>query len=507
MRRIPAIIATAASATMALAVPVPDVVVYGVACLNGQYVTSTSGSIQGIVGGQVFVATFRTEGGSDYYVLRIPAYNSMGANPPGGAIRIDDPSEANRTLIITINDIFVDQDPVVLDRGGMLRLDLCAGDTLCGDGICCPCEGPCDCPFDCGDPPSAEVPGTTCTDGLDNDCDGSADCDDDDDCANEPVCLPEEACCLPDGSCEMISHAGCVARGGDPQGPGTDCDTTQCMVLKWAQPPGLDVSSSEPTCFWGWGEPTIYDGQRIVADDWCCLDERPVTGIHWWGSYWEWDGAEPPGSAPTHFHVGIWTDVPADDPDNVWDWSHPGTMIWESVVERAALNERAVGCDYYPFFTVDTCYRYDFAIPGETWFYGGLGGAVYWISIAAVYPGGSGPYEWGWKTREPFYNDAAIWIEDPASPAPLAGFLVGQPVEHPPDVYWDMAFVLTTQEPPPGDLDGDGDVDLSDLAQLLASYGECVGDPGYDSAADLDDSGCVDLSDLAELLANYGYGT
>ncbi|MBU0617972.1 MAG: lactonase family protein [Planctomycetes bacterium] len=55
-----------------------------------------------------------------------------------------------------------------------------------------------------------------------------------------------------------------------------------------------------------------------------------------------------------------------------------------------------------------------------------------------------------------------------------------------------------------GDLDGDGDVDLSDLAALLAVYGLCAGDPGYVPEADLDGDDCVSLSDLAELLANYG---
>jgi len=55
-----------------------------------------------------------------------------------------------------------------------------------------------------------------------------------------------------------------------------------------------------------------------------------------------------------------------------------------------------------------------------------------------------------------------------------------------------------------GDLDGDGDVDLEDLAAMLAAYGACDGDPVFDAAADLDGSGCIELADLATLLANYG---
>ena len=53
----------------------------------------------------------------------------------------------------------------------------------------------------------------------------------------------------------------------------------------------------------------------------------------------------------------------------------------------------------------------------------------------------------------------------------------------------------------PGDLDLDGDVDLSDLAQLLGNYGE-TGMTYTDG--DIDGDGDVDLSDLAALLGNYG---
>jgi len=49
-----------------------------------------------------------------------------------------------------------------------------------------------------------------------------------------------------------------------------------------------------------------------------------------------------------------------------------------------------------------------------------------------------------------------------------------------------------------GDLDNDGDVDLADLALLLANYGE-------GPCGDLDGNGSVDLADLALLLANYGH--
>jgi hypothetical protein len=75
---------------------------------------------------------------------------------------------------------------------------------------------------------------------------------------------------------------------------------------------------------------------------------------------------------------------------------------------------------------------------------------------------------------------------------------------------WGYGFTLWMDgvrfEPPlppiTGDLDYDGDVDLSDLVGLLGNYGTPSG-AGWEDG-DLDDDGDVDLADLTALLAHYG---
>jgi hypothetical protein len=70
------------------------------------------------------------------------------------------------------------------------------------------------------------------------------------------------------------------------------------------------------------------------------------------------------------------------------------------------------------------------------------------------------------------------------------------------DVFLDDVSLHLVSDECPGDLDGDGDVDLADLAQLLSHYGMTEGATYEDG--DLDGDGDVDLSDLAALLAEYG---
>ena len=58
----------------------------------------------------------------------------------------------------------------------------------------------------------------------------------------------------------------------------------------------------------------------------------------------------------------------------------------------------------------------------------------------------------------------------------------------------------------PGDVDGDGDTDHSDLGALLAAWGSQPGDPNWNAGADLDGNGEVGHSDLGILLADWGCG-
>lgn len=196
---------------------------------------------------------------------------------------------------------------------------------------------------------------------------------------------PIMACCLPDGTCTDTTYMNCVLLGGDPQGPGTTCLTTTCHPLKWAQPPIFDPASPHPECFYGWDEPSIFDGYQIVADDWLCINEGPIADIHFWGSYANWEDLAPPPDAPDLFHIGLWTDQPAG-PGGVPP-SHPQTMIWEWIVPRSDLNEHPVACDFEPdhMQTPDGCYRYDFDIPPDQWFFQEPGPTVYWLSISAIY--------------------------------------------------------------------------------------------------------------------------
>jgi len=235
-----------------------------------------------------------------------------------------------------------------------------------------------------------------------------------------------------------------TAGGLSYNGQATDGEVEDHTVhieykLKWSQPP----FEMEPGAYYGWDEPSIYGWMQIVADDWPCKDQRPVTDIHWWGSYYEWTQPMPPQPAPIGFHIGIWTDVPAgiDRP-----WSHPGIMKWEYYANIAEVREQFVGFDFHPQYPPDTCFKYDLQLPEAKWFWQDPNSnSVYWISIAALYEEIPQMWYWGWKTRPHYSNDDAVRILWPTAPHVNEPFVEGEPIINE-EGSWDMAFELTTQE-------------------------------------------------------------
>jgi hypothetical protein len=216
----------------------------------------------------------------------------------------------------------------------------------------------------------------------------------------------------------------------------------ESLPLKWRQIPLLHEDPQMPYTpyFRGWDVRSLYNG-TFVVDDWFCKSPRPVTSIHWWGSYADWDSAFPPSIAPHAFHIGVWTDVPKGVDR---EYSHPGKMIWEWTVPRSILEERAVGDDFHPEYMnkPDTCFRYDFNIPEDQWFHQEGDSTIYWLSIAAIYEEVPDSFVWGWKTRYHFFHDDAVYVYDPVEPKVGTIALQTEPI----DEGWDMAFVLGTNE-------------------------------------------------------------
>ncbi|MHC4575602.1 MAG: DUF7901 domain-containing protein, partial [Planctomycetota bacterium] len=198
--------------------------------------------------------------------------------------------------------------------------------------------------------------------------------------------------------------------------------------LKWSQPPiEIDPTAITPT-FCGWDEPSFATDPatlwKLVADDFRCLGNMPVTSIHWWGSYFRWEGPEPPEPQPIAWRVGFWSNVPAN-PDVDPNFSYPEKLLWqiELPVDRVAWE--AVGDDFHPWFPYyDTCFQYYVKLEPEEYFRQGdyelnTRDNVFWISIAAIYP----PefiiqFPWGWKTRPWSWMDDAVWFEVNEDPYP-----------------------------------------------------------------------------------------
>ncbi len=274
-------------------------------------------------------------------------------------------------------------------------------------------------------------------------------------------------------------------------------DLTTCEgPIKWLQFPdmahGINIYSSID--------------RPIVADDFLCTNGRPITEVHFWGSFldeqenvhWGQDTAKPPfAPAPKieYFKLSFHSDVPAGaDPD--MSWSHPGQLLkevyvdqftqryWDSIPHTDAAGH--IWWEHKFYFIVELN---EDPFPQRK-------GEVYWLDIGARMADSSDPFHWGWETSKDHWNDIAV-LGDGNQWQPLAD--EAEPL--------DMAFALITEDDTPyceGDFNRDGDVDGIDLTVFAGDMlrtdcfdtGDCEGDFDYD--------GDVDSDDLALFSSDYG---
>jgi sialate O-acetylesterase len=108
------------------------------------------------------------------------------------------------------------------------------GGSVCDDGSCDPGEDECNCPEDCGTPPTTEI---NCSDGVDDDCDTYTDCDDGD-CIGDPACpscgdatcdAGEDQCnCPEDCGVPPATETACDDGVDNDCDNDTDCDDIDC---------------------------------------------------------------------------------------------------------------------------------------------------------------------------------------------------------------------------------------------------------------------------------------
>jgi hypothetical protein len=190
--------------------------------------------------------------------------------------------------------------------------------------------------------------------------------------------------------------------------------------LKWSQPPIESDPDSRMPVYCGWDQPANAlkptsvgtTTWKLVADDFRCIGDMPVTTVHWWGSYQGWDGDEPPRVKPDSWRIAFWSNVPAD---TRYQFSRPGKLLWLVNVPADRVQEELAGSDTFPHKSADTAFQYLLDLQDSEYFLQAdyaesqTADRIFWISITAVYNGLPQPQNaWGWKTRPQSWMDAAV---------------------------------------------------------------------------------------------------
>ncbi len=220
--------------------------------------------------------------------------------------------------------------------------------------------------------------------------------------------------------------------------------------LKWTQPPQA-LDESTPYLFNGWNASSNLHQHRIIADDWSCEDNRPITGFQWWGSFTGWSESVMISELPLAFHIAIWTNGPEPDPGDSTAFGHPDSLVWETYCTNWTWSVAGQHRDPQGLSDDETCFQFTCLLSQDEWFYQDAASGVYWLTIAAVYDveSSSPHYPWGWTTRPYASGSGAVVVEE-TSPLwpPSAGsrWLNGTQVKADQTTAWDMAFELLTNQ-------------------------------------------------------------
>jgi len=171
---------------------------------------------------------------------------------------------------------------------------------------------------------------------------------------------------------------------------------------------------------------TSYDDlQKVLADDFRCTSNGPITHITFWGSF-QYDENMPEFEfhGINKFHLSLHDDIP--DSGLEGDYSKPVVpALWEMDIDPytppagwiiTVEQEIPSPQGWYDPNTEEwnrpdheNYYRYDVFIP-ESEAFVQTNGTIYWLDISVET---EGPM-WGWKTsRSEHFNDDAVWADLP----------------------------------------------------------------------------------------------
>lgn len=232
--------------------------------------------------------------------------------------------------------------------------------------------------------------------------------------------------------------------------------------LKWSQPPVEKDPTSRTPVFFGWNEPAFATRPQLfatatwnlVADNFRCIGDMPVSAVQWWGSYQNWRGDRAPNIKPDSWRIGFWSHAKADFRH---PFGRPDRLLWVVTATPDRVMEEKAGTTEFPQKPSDTAFRYLMDLRPAEYFrqdrhLSSTQDRVFWISITAVYTSTvAPPNPWGWQTRPRPWEDGAVtahfrrddiragFVLDPTTVQPIQNSLHCQQRRE-----YDMAFELQT---------------------------------------------------------------